>query len=338
MNAITQLWNGSILCSGLATLFLASVAADQDINRAFLPLFQPLPEVMTSGDQDLPDAKVDLGRMLYYETRISINNTISCNSCHQLDRYGVDNLPTSPGHDGSLGDRNSPTVYNAALHVAQFWDGRSPDVEDQAKGPVLNPVEMGMPDEKTVVEILKSIPGYVEAFAMVFPEDEQPVNYDNFAEAVGAFERRLVTPAKWDAFLEGEEKALTGEEKAGFNNFVSVGCATCHMGPSFGGMVYQKLGLVKPWPDLKDEGRFKVTGFEADRYKFKTPGLRNIEKTGPYLHDGSVVELPEMVSLMAEHQLGRELSSEEVDSIVTFLKALTGEIPKDYIQKPELPE
>lgn len=330
----------TICCLALAAMPLlpASRASAEEVNQAFLSLFQPLPEVVEDPARELTPAKVDLGRMLYFEPRISISGTISCNSCHLLEQYGVDGLARSPGHDGKLGDRNSPSVFNAALHVAQFWDGRSPDVEDQAKGPVLNPVEMGMPDADGVVEILQSIEGYEPLFRKAFPEDEDPINFDNFAEAVGAFERGLVTPSQWDDFLGGDADALTEAEKAGFNRFVSVGCATCHMGPVLGGMMYHKLGLVEPWPELTDLGRYKVTEVEADKYKFKVPGLRNIEKTGPYLHDGSVAELPEMVRLMAKHQLGRELSDDDVAAIVTFLKSLTGELPADYIKAPELPQ
>jgi cytochrome c peroxidase len=325
----------------LATLglLLSGVTfADQKINRAFLPLFQPLPKVMSAPGREISDTKVDLGRKLYFETRLSINGKISCNTCHLLDKYGVDSLSTSPGHDGRRGDRNSPTVYNAALHVSQFWDGRSPDVEDQAKGPVMNPIEMGMPSAEKVEEVLKSIPGYVDAFAKAFPDEDEAITYNNYAEAVGAFERGLVTPSRWDDFLRGKENELSDAEKAGFNKFVSVGCATCHMGPALGGMMYHKLGLVVPWPNLTDEGRFKATGMEADKYKFKVPGLRNIEKTGPYLHDGSLTKLPEVVRLMARHQLGRELPDEDVAEIVTFLKVLTGKMPAEYIKQPKLPE
>jgi len=312
--------------------------AQEKINEALLPLFQPLPEVVENPENQITDEKVELGRKLYFDPRFSINGKISCNSCHMLDQYGVDNEPTSPGHEGKRGDRNSPSVYNAALHVAQFWDGRSPDVEDQAKGPVLNPVEMGMPDADKVIEVIKSIPGYVEEFGEAFPDDEEPVTYDNFAKAIGVFERGLLTPSRWDEFLSGKKDALTDEEKKGFNRFASVGCATCHMGPAFGGMLYHKLGLVESWPDLKDEGRFNVTGIEADKFKFKVSALRNVEKTGPYLHDGSVEDLAETVRLMGRHQLGREIPDEDVASIVTFLKALTGELPKEYIKEPELPK
>jgi cytochrome c peroxidase len=255
-----------------------------------------------------------------------------------LDKYGQDNLPFSPGHEGKLGGRSSPSTYNAAIHIAQFWDGREPTVEAQAKGPVLNPVEMGMPSADFVVKVLKSMPGYVEAFKAAFPGEADPITYDNFGKAVGAFERGLLTPGKWDTFLKGNKEALSAEEKKGFATFAKVGCVTCHNGAGVGGMMYQKLGLVKAWPDLKDNGRADVTKNEGEKFFFKVPSLRNITETAPYLHDGSVKTLDQMVKMMAEYQLGKQLTDEETASIVTFLKALKGEIPTDYVKVPKLPE
>jgi cytochrome c peroxidase len=250
----------------------------------------------------------------------------------------MDNLPFSPGHEGKLGGRSSPSTYNAAVHLAQFWDGRAPTVEEQAKGPVLNPVEMGMPSADFVVDVLKSIPGYVDAFKAAFPGEAEPINYNNFGRAIGAFERKLVTPSRWDDYLKGKKDSLTAEELKGYETFAKAGCATCHNGPAIGGAMYQKLGLVKAWPDLKDVGRQEATKQESDKYFFKVPSLRNITETGPYLHDGSVKSLDEMVSKMAEYQLGKTLTSEEVSSIVTFLKALKGKLPREYIAQPKLPE
>jgi cytochrome c peroxidase len=301
-------------------------------------MFKPLPSEVPAPGNDLTEAKTHLGRMLYYETRISKNGKMSCNSCHMLDKYGQDNLPFSPGHEGKLGGRSSPTTYNAALHVAQFWDGRAPTVEAQAKGPVLNPVEMGMEDADAVVRVLRSIPGYVVAFKAAFPGEADPVNYENFGKAVGAFERKLVTPSRWDDYLKGRKEALTAGEVKGYETFARAGCATCHNGPAVGGVMYQKLGLAKAWPELKDLGRFEATKQESDKHVFKVPTLRNITETGPYLHDGSVITLEEMVSKMAEHQLGKVLTDEETASIVVFLKSLKGDIPKDYIAEPKLPD
>lgn len=321
-----------------AGLSAASVFAQADLSEAFLPMFQPLPASVPAPDNEITAAKVDLGRMLYYENRISTGQKLSCNTCHQLDKYGQDNLPFSPGHEGKLGGRSSPTTYNAALHLAQFWDGREPTVEAQAKGPVLNPVEMGMPSADVVVKVLKSMPGYVEAFKAAFPGEADPITYDNFGKAVGAFERGLLTPSKWDKFLKGDKDALSAEEKKGFATFAKTGCVTCHNGAPVGGMMYQKLGLVKPWPGLKDNGRADVTKNDGEKAFFKVPSLRNITETGPYLHDGSVKTLDEMVKKMAEYQLGKTLTDEEAASIVTFLKALKGDIPADYIKEPKLPE
>jgi cytochrome c peroxidase len=281
--------------------------------------------------------KIDLGRMLYYETRMSINGKLSCNSCHDLARFGVDNEPTSPGHEGKRGDRNSPTVYNAALHVSQFWDGRAADVEEQAKGPVLNPIEMGMPDADYVVKILRGIDGYAPLFRAAFPADEDPIDYDNVARAIGAFERKLMTPSRFDDFLGGQLDVLSDAEVAGLEKFLDAGCTSCHMGATAGGLIYQKLGLIHPY-ETGDPGRYGVTQNEADRAVFKVPSLRNIEKTGPYFHDGSVATLAEAVDRMAWHQLGRKLSSEDVQSIVAFLGSLTGRIDESFIAKPELPQ
>jgi len=276
--------------------------------------------------------------MLYYETRLSKNQKISCNSCHLLDQYGVDNQPTSDGHMGQTGDRNAPTVYLAAGHFVQFWDGRAPDVEEQAKGPMMNPVEMAMSSEKQVIAVLKSMPEYVDAFKRAFPNEKDPVTFNNVAYAIGAFERNLVTPSSWDKYLKGDQNALTAEEKAGFNTFVEAGCATCHSGTYVGGSLFQKLGTTKPWPDTSDLGREKVTKSEADRQVFKVPSLRNIEKTGPYYHNGKVTELNEAVSKMGEYQLGKTLTEDQVKSIITWLGSLTGDLPTEYIKEPALPE
>jgi cytochrome c peroxidase len=299
-------------------------------------LFQPLPAEMTSDQHPITAAKVALGRMLYHDTRLSKNHDLSCNSCHDLAKYGVDGEPTSSGHKGQRGGRNSPTVYNAALHIAQFWDGRAADVEAQAKGPVLNPIEMGMPDAAQVVRVLKSIPGYVEAFAAAFPGAADAVTYDNAAEAIGAFERRLVTPAPFDAFLAGDLAALSAEQRTGLRTFIDSGCTACHNGVAAGGALYQKLGLVKPYATA-DVGRAEVTGNEADRFFFKVPSLRNIAETGPYFHDGSVATLDAAIRLMAEHQLGRTLTDAQVGEIRSFLASLTGTLPAEYIAAPALP-
>ncbi len=310
------------------------------------PFFGALQDEAKSASNPWTQEKADLGRMLYYETRLSKNQDASCNTCHDLAHYGVDireqdgaRNKTSEGHKKAFGERNSPTVYNAAFHLAQFWDGRAADVEEQAKGPILNPVEMAMLDEASVLVMLASIPGYVEAFEAAFPDASDPISYDNLAKAIGAFERKLVTPSKFDTFIGGDASAFSGAEAAGLQTFMEVGCTQCHSGALLGGNQFQKLGSVKPWPDVTDQGRLTVTKAAPDLYSFKVPSLRNITQTGPYLHDGSIEDLEAVVRKMAEHQLAKgELSDEETRSILTFLDTLTGSIDQDYVQKPELPE
>jgi cytochrome c peroxidase len=300
-------------------------------------LFAVLPAVMESPSHPITDAKVALGRQLYFEKRLSKNHDLSCNSCHALDAYGADTRPgskTSQGHKGQFGGRNSPTVYNAALHVAQFWDGRAADVEAQAKGPILNPVEMAMPNEAAVITMLKSIPDYAPMFTAAFPGAADAITYDNMAEAIGAFERKLTTPAPFDRFVGGDATALNEQQQRGLSLFIDGGCIACHMGVGLGGALYQKLGLLKPYPS-QDQGRFDVTKSEADRLMFKVPSLRNIEHTAPYLHDGSIATLEEAVKMMAEYQTAKgTLNAVETQELVAFLHSLSGALPTDYIREP----
>jgi len=327
----------ALLSSIPALLILASLTHAAEIDPARLRRFSPLPAVIPSRTNPVTPAKTALGRMLFYDTRLSLSRKLSCNTCHMLDQYGVDLKSVSGGHNGQEGTRNSPSVYNAAGHFVQFWDGRAPDVEQQAKGPVLNPVEMAMPDEASVVAVLKSIPGYVTAFKRAFPTEAVPVTFGNFAEAVGAFERQLVTPSRWDRFLKGDQAALTDAEKAGFNKFYDSGCATCHSGTYLGGQMYQKAGVVKPWPNQSDTGRHMVTRRAEDRMLFKVPSLRNVAKTPPYFHDGSVQSLEAAIRHMGEYETGRNLSPADTASIAAFLRSLTGTIPAAFIQPPRLP-
>ena len=327
----------SVLIPIIALAALTSAArAEVSVNRAMLGMFQPLPESAESPENPFNPAKIKLGRMLYYDTRLSKDRSVSCNTCHDLASYGDDGAAVSTGIGQQQGGRSAPTVYNAALHIAQFWDGRAPHVEAQAIGPVLNPIEMGMPDEAFVLRVLNSIPGYVELFKEAFPEDDAPLTYENVGKAIGAFERKLLTPAPWDAYLKGDDSALTDAQKEGLNLFINKGCITCHQGAGVGGHMYQKLGLVKPWP-TEDKGRAEVEGFESMEGFFKVPSLRNVTETAPYLHDGSVETLEEMVKKMAEYQQGHVLTDEETAKIIEFLGALKGEIDEEYIAKPELP-
>ena len=263
---------------------------------------------------------ISLGKKLYNEKKLSINDTISCNSCHKLDAFGVDNEPTSPGHDGTRGDRNSPTVYNAALHFAQFWDGRAANVEEQAIGPILNPIEHGLASEADALNKLKAA-GYEAEFEKAFA-NKNSFTYKNIGVAIGAYEKTLLTPSRFDDYLKGDIHALTPLERKGLSKFIEVGCTTCHNGVAIGGNSYQKLGVAEEYP-TKDVGRFAITKDESDKQVFKVPSLRNIEKTHPYFHDGSLKTLDEVIPVMAKHQLGVELTSEDVSDIKAFLTSLT---------------
>ena len=287
--------------------------------------FQPLPDKMPGSENDT-DAKIALGKKLYFETALSSDGTLSCNSCHMVDngRAGVDNEPTSDGVGGTEGERNSPTVYNAGLHIAQFWDGRAKDLKEQAGGPVLNPVEMAMADEASVEAKLSAIPGYKEAFSEVFPDTKEGITYSDMTEAIAAFERTLITSDRFDDFLKGDMKALSNDEVNGLNIFMEKGCVTCHSGALLGASMYQKSGLIRPYKNNKDEGRFTVTGQEADKFVFKVPSLRNVVLTGPYFHDGQISSLNEAVYEMADMQLGIKLTEQETASIVQFLHTLSG--------------
>jgi cytochrome c peroxidase len=275
---------------------------------------------------------------------LSRGQELSCASCHDLSAYGADSRPEaiekgrSFGHRKQFGERNSPSTYNAALHIAQFWDGRASDVEEQAKGPILNPVEMTMADEKSVVAVLKSIPGYLPLFKAAFPDAADPISYDSMAQAIGAYERTLVTPGRFDKFLAGDDNALSKTELEGLSTFIDSGCIACHTGSTFGGGLFQKLGLLKPYA-TNDVGRMAVTGKEQDKHFFKVPSLRNVAKTAPYFHDGSIKTLPEAVRIMSEYQTATgKLPDEKVALIVAFLESLTGDLPgQETIGKPQVP-
>ncbi len=310
-------------------------AAPGGFDRSLLALFN----TAVPPKREDPPALVELGKLLYFDARLSKNHDISCNSCHDVKSYGVDGKQFSPGHKGQLGGRNSPTVYDAANHVAQFWDGRAKDLEEQAQGPVMNPVEMAMPDEGRVVATLASIPEYKRRFEALFGNDEQPITLANAARAIAAYERQLVTHSRFDRFLDGEHTALTEQEQKGLRTFVQTGCGTCHQGRNLGGGMFMKVGLVQEWPAEKpDLGRFDVTKSEADKRVFRVPALRNVAKTAPYFHNGAQTDLESAVKAMATYQLGRELSEQDAKDIVVFLNALTGDLPPaEVITAPKLP-
>jgi cytochrome c peroxidase len=313
------------------------VEASAAFNPRLLRRFAPARELIESTTNRVTEAKQSLGRMLFFDPRLSRDSDVSCNTCHELAHYGVDGRVTSRGHLGQFGARNAPSIYHAAAALGQFWDGRAPDVEEQVTFPLLNSREMAMPSAQAVVERLTSIPGYVEAFAQAFPGAAQALTFEHAVQAIGAFERRLTTRSRWDAYLEGDSNALSVDEIEGLKAFANVGCLVCHTGELLGGNSYQRVGVAAPWPNQSDQGRFAMTGDPQDKMQFKVPTLRNVAVTGPYFHDGSVRRLLDAVRSMGRYQLGVELSDDEAGAIVTWLGALTGELPSVYIQEPTLP-
>jgi cytochrome c peroxidase len=298
--------------------------------------FEPLPAEAPNPDNPLTVAKVKLGRQLYFDARLSKDGNVSCNSCHDLAMFGVDNEPRSPGDSGELGERNSPTVLNAALHLAQFWDGRARDVEEQAGMPILEADEMAIPSEEFLVERLSGIEGYPELFAQAFVGEDEPLTFGNVGRALAAYERTLLTPSRFDAYLQGDRAALSGREKAGLETFMRLGCASCHNGVNLGANSFRKFGLsAEYWTHTAseeiDEGRFEVTGDADDRYVFKVASLRNIEKTWPYFHDGSIEKIERAIRVMGRAQLDRDLDEDEAADIVAFLRSLTGELPSGVL-------
>ncbi|MBN2173627.1 MAG: cytochrome-c peroxidase [Bacteroidales bacterium] len=311
-------------------------ANDQALLEKALAVFQTLPEIAEDEANPITSEKVALGKALYYDKRLSKDETISCNSCHNLETFGVDNLPTSPGDAGDEGDRNSPTVLNAALHFVQFWDGRAKDVEEQAGGPILEKVEMGIPSKEFLIERLSTIDEYQEMFAQAYPDQRKPLTYENIQKAIAAFERTLLTPSPFDKYLNGEVGALNDQQKNGLEAFIDKGCTTCHMGVLLGGNMYHKFGIYDDyWKHTQsekiDEGLAGITGEESQKFMFKVPSLRNVEKTFPYYHDGSVTELNEAIEIMAVTQLNKELTDQEIADIGAFLGSLTGEVPKEAL-------
>lgn len=286
-------------------------------------LFGKLPATMPGSEQDTP-AMIALGEMLYFEEGISINKTQSCNTCHPIDNNGAsaDHRKTGLGALGKFGPRNDPPTLNAGYQIAQFWDGRSPTLKDQAKGPVLTQVEMAMPNGEAVAERLKGIPEYPADFAKAFPGEKDPVTFDNFAEAVAAFERTLISRGRFDLFMDGDKQAFTSQEIEGMRTFINVGCVQCHSGPNLGGMTFQKIGVFHKYTNDEDIGRFKVTNLESDKYVFKVPMLRNATLTAPYFHAGEVGNLAEAVDLMGYLQLDKKLKDKEIRNILRFLTTL----------------
>jgi cytochrome c peroxidase len=326
-------------CILLATGAYAAGPDPIELRRDAQELFKPLPSTVPAvkGNKITPE-KIALGKALFFDPRMSASGVFSCNSCHNLATGGDDNLETSIGHGWQKGPRNAPTVFNAVFNIAQFWDGRAEDLKAQAKGPVQAGVEMANTPSQ-VVATLKSMPQYVEWFREAFPDEADPVTFDNFAMAIEAFEATLITPAPFDAFLNGDDDALTVEARQGLQLFMDKGCASCHAGINVGGEGYYPFGLIEmPGADVlpeNDKGRFAVTNTADDSYVFRAAPLRNIALTAPYFHSGKVWDLKQAVAIMGTSQLGETLNDEDVDLIVAFLTSLTGKAPD--VTYPVLP-
>ncbi len=314
-------------CLPLAFVLLgiAGAAAAQPADEPAEPIRPP---------QEINLAQAELGKKLYFDPRLSKSGFISCNSCHNLSMGGTDNLKTSIGHGWQQGPINSPTVLNSSLSVAQFWDGRAADLQEQAGGPIENPKEMAFSHMLTV-DVLSSIPGYVVEFKQVFGNDE--ITIEEVTAAIAEFEKTLVTPnSPFDLWLLGDEDAITEYERSGYELFKQSGCAGCHYGEALGGTSFQKMGILEPYmTENPAVGRAAVTGKDADRFKFKVPTLRNVELTYPYFHDGEAETLTEAVDIMGRLQLGRKYTEDENARIVAFLLTLTGDQPS--FQLPILP-
>ncbi len=325
------------LFSTLVILLVAGIAwGKEDTMKRAKTLFRPIPaKPPTLKGNPVTPVKVELGKKLFFDPRLSASYLISCNTCHNLGLGGTDLQETSIGHGWQKGPRNAPTVLNAVFNIAQFWDGRAEDLKEQAKGPVQASVEMNNRPER-VVKTLKSIPAYESLFRKAFPGQKEPITFDNMAKAIEAFEATLLTPdSAFDRYLKGDRKALNPKETKGLALFMDKGCVSCHAGINAGGSGYFPFGVVEaPSDEIRppaDTGRFKVTNTSSDNYVFRSPSLRNVALTAPYFHSGKVWKLKEAVAIMGSAQLGAKITDEEADTIIAFLHTLTGRQPKvDY--------
>lgn len=308
----------------LATCIALAVASSSLAAR-----YQPNDEPVTPIQPvtGLNVAEVELGKKLFFEPRLSRSGFISCNSCHNLSTGGVDNLKSSIGDKWQQGPINSPTVLNSSLNFVQFWDGRAADLQEQAAGPIANPMEMAF-THHLAVDVLSSIPEYKAEFKTVFGTDT--ITIERITQALATFEKTLVTPnARFDRWLKGDTHAINDQELRGYLLFKESGCISCHHGEALGGNSFQKMGLLEPYvTDNESAGRAGVSGKDADRMLFKVPTLRNVALTYPYFHDGAAQTLGEAVDIMGRLQLGRQFSQQEIDDIVAFLKTLTGDQPQ----------
>jgi cytochrome c peroxidase len=340
----TTIWSLILIAAAFTVVCTTSAfAQESDGIRVKFPEQVPVP-----ADNPMSKEKIELGRKLFFDTRLSKSNKISCNSCHNVLKAGDDGLPRSPGHEGKLGGRNSPTVWNSAFYSVLFWDGRAASLEEQAKGPIINPIEMGMVSHDVLIELISKVPTYAKEFEKAFGPGK--ITLENMVKAIASYERTLITPnSPYDKFIQGDQKALNASARRGMKLVETVGCTTCHNGPMFSGPTmaagqgfYQKFPLIpgseyeKKYRFSEDLGRYTVTKNDADKNMWRVPTWRNVAITGPYFHNGTVAKLDEAVRVMAKTQLGKTLPENEVNDIVEFLKSLTGERPKQT--KPKLPK
>lgn len=350
----THQWFSSLCALSLAAgafLLSPSLALSDNDDQALIAkanaLFKPLPATSALENTELTPLRVALGKALFYETRVSADGRLGCVTCHNPAYHGADSLVLTVGVHGKQLPRNAHTVFNTSLLIAQHYGGNRATVEEQAYKAVLSPLAYGNTSNEQVETKLSQL-GYLPLFKAAYPADAKPVSVENWSKAIGAFERTLLTPAPFDKFLKGDAQALSRQAKLGLETFINTGCAGCHNGVTVGGQSYQKFGITQdywlvtgstPKEAFKgyDKGRFHDTKDEADAFMFKVPQLRNVAATPPYFHDGSVATLPQAVRVMAQLQLGKQLSDEEVSHIVSFLESLTGDIPADFAQVPRLP-
>jgi cytochrome c peroxidase len=324
----------------LTTALPAAAEDDAILLKQAKEIFKPLPSIV--GSPELPTApRVELGRMLFFDPRLTIVANMSCSSCHQPALYGTDGRPRSIGVQQRPHPRNAPTVLNAALNIIH-WRGDRDGLEDQVAKALTSPITSGQPDTKALIERLNRVSGYASLFTAAFPDEPNPISAENIASAISAFERTLLTPSPFDAYLAGDQSALSPMARAGLEKFINTGCIACHEGAGIGGSVYRKFGIVEDYWKATgsqpiDKGRVEVTKDPEDLYVFRVPSLRNVAKTPPYFHDGSVPTLPEAVRVMARVQLAVTLDDPDTRDIVAFLENLTGEPPANFATIPTLP-
>jgi cytochrome c peroxidase len=330
------------LSMSLGIAFATQAAEDDALLRDARRVFAALPKDMATAQRPITPALVELGRALFFDPRMSVDGTVSCARCHQPALYGGDALAKSHGHHDRLNGRNAPTVLNAALQIKQHWTGNREDVEDQATKALVGAASYGNPNFEVPMARLKAIAGYQPLFRAAFPGDSDPITPENWGRAIGAYERTLVSPSRFDEFLDGKRDTLSAGERAGLRAFIDTGCVTCHNGVGVGGGEFKKFGVVEDYwkataSEEIDEGRALDSKKPEDKFVFKVPILRNVAMTGPYFHDGSVGSLEAAVRTMARVQLGAMPSNQEVQDIAALLGSLTGPLPQNFATAPALP-